>query len=119
MKHIIEYREKDQFVFMRFDGDLILADVEDIKERAGIELKKSPYMQILLEMTSEKVENRQTRIEVTKALRDLQVKQIVFIGGSAVNRMIARVLLKTGIMKLEGDIFSDYDKAVTWLKGKR
>jgi len=119
MKHIIEYREKDQLVFIKFEGPLMLADVEAIKEKTGKELKGSPYMQILLEMTSEEVENRQTRNEVTKALRDLQVKQIVFIGGSAVNRMIARVLLKTGIMKLEGDIFKDYDEALSWLKTKR
>jgi hypothetical protein len=65
------------------------------------------------------VENRETREATSEQLSKLKMTEVAFVGGSAANRMIARVLMKTGIVKLNGDFFKDYDDAVNWLKSKR
>ena len=65
------------------------------------------------------VENRETREATSEQLSKLKMTEVAFVGGSAANRMIARVLMKTGIVKLNGDFFKDYEDAVNWLKSKR
>jgi hypothetical protein len=49
----------------------------------------------------------------------MKMTEVAFVGGSAANRMIARVLIKTGIVKIKGDFFKTYDEAIEWLKSKR
>jgi hypothetical protein len=44
---------------------------------------------------------------------------VAFVGGSAYNRIMAKILIKTGIVKLNGDFFKSYEEAIEWLKSKR
>jgi hypothetical protein len=44
---------------------------------------------------------------------------VAFVGGSAANRMIARILVKTGIIKIDGEFFKNIPEAIQWLKSKR
>ena len=44
---------------------------------------------------------------------------MALVGLSAAVRMIARVILKTGTVKLKGEFFKDQEEAIKWLKSKR
>jgi len=43
---------------------------------------------------------------------------VALVGLSAAVRMIARVILKTGTVKLKGEFFKDQEEAIKWLKSK-
>jgi len=120
MVHEIFYDEKDNIVVLKFKYHFLFQDVEPIFIQVFELLKGREYRQMLVVMSDgHNVENRETREATSQQLSKLNVSEIAFVGGSAANRMIARVLLKTGIIKLNGDFFKNYDEAVAWLKSKR
>ena len=49
----------------------------------------------------------------------MNLSEMAFVGLSAANRMIAKVLMKTGKSPINGDFFKNYEDAVKWLKSKR
>lgn len=57
--------------------------------------------------------------KTSELLSKINVSNVAFVGGNAANRMIAKVLIKTGMIKLSGDFFKDYEEAIIWLKTKR
>lgn len=95
-------------------------DVEPIFNEVDKTLTGKPFRQVIVLMSpNHDVENRETREATAQALSKMSITDIAFVGGSAANRMIARVLIKTGILKISGDFFKEYDEAAAWLKSKR
>jgi hypothetical protein len=83
-------------------------------------LINKPIRQMLVVMSDgHNVENRETREATSEQLSRLNISEVAFVGGNATNRMIARVLLKTGVVRLNGDFFKDFETAIKWLKSKR
>jgi hypothetical protein len=83
-------------------------------------LDGKPYRQMLIRISSVyKVENRETRELSNKALEKAAITDVAFVGGSAANRIIAKVLIKTGAVKTKGEFFKNEEDAINWIKSKR
>lgn len=120
MKHKMWYDEKDDILYLEFVDDYLFTDVEPILNNIESMLKDKPNRQMFIRMSDTgKVENRATREASNKGIQEADVTEVAFVGGSAANRMIARVLLKTGVVKINGDFFKNDDDAIKWLKSKR
>lgn len=120
MNHKMWYDNNDELLFLEFTSDFLLEDVAPIREKIFELLEAKPYRQMVIHISkTAKVENRETREQSNKALQDAEVSDAAFVGGSAANRMIAKVLLKTGAIKTQGDFFKNTDDAIKWLKNRR
>jgi hypothetical protein len=120
MKHEFKYDEQNEVAVLSSNADLLLSDVEPLYNRLDKILEEKKYRQ-LISMISDVyvVENRETREALADALSKLNLSEVAFVGGSAYNRIMAKILIKTGIVKLNGDFFKTYDAAIVWLKSRR
>ncbi|MDX1283387.1 MAG: hypothetical protein R3182_00170 [Draconibacterium sp.] len=120
MNHTVRYDEKTDVMYMESTGDLTEPDIPKIRDKI-IELSEGkPYCQLIIVMSMQyKVDNRKTRELANKAFDEAGITEVAFVGGSAANRMVAKVLLKTGMIKTKGDFFKTADNAVKWLQSKR
>ncbi len=120
MKHKMWYDENHQLLFLEFCDHFRRTDVEPIYNRILEFLHAKPFRQLLVAMSDTyTVENRETREATNAALIKANISEVAFVGGSAANRMLARVLIKTGIIKTNGDFFKNQEEAIKWLKSKR
>lgn len=120
MKHKIWYDDTNQVLHLEFTGDYLREDVESVRERMIQELEGKPHRQLIVYLhKANKVEDRETRQMSNQALIEAEVSDVAFVGASAANRMIAKVLLKTGAIKTKGDFFKDKEKGMNWLKSRR
>lgn len=120
MEHKIWYQEEDQIAYLEFVGDLNKVDVEPILNELNSTLYGKTLRQLIIIMSNDnKVENRETRELSNDGLQKLGLSEIAFVGGSAANRMIAKVLIKTGVVKINGAFFKRNEEAIEWIKSKR
>lgn len=120
MEHKIWYDDQTGITFLEFIGDYLRKDVDEVVSTLKVILKGKPYKQLIIKMSvHHKIENRDTREASSKGLQTTDATDIAFVGGSAANRMVARVLIKTGIIKINGDFFKTEEKAIEWLKSQR
>jgi len=120
MEHKIWRDSQSGIVFLEFTNDYLRSDVEPIMAKIKALYQDTENRQLLIKMSKTyKVENRETREMSNKGLQELGVSQVAFVGGSAANRMIARVLIKTGVIKIKGDFFKKEEDAIEWLKSKK
>ena len=120
MEHELKYDEQNEVVVLSSNANIRLTDIQPLAANLKILLDGKKYRQ-LVSMISDVyiVENRETREALAEALSKLNLSEVAFVGGSAYNRIMAKVLIKTGIVKLNGDFFKSYDEAIEWLKSKR
>lgn len=120
MDHKIWYEKDDEIIRLEFTRDYLTSDVPQIKEKILELAEGKRYKQMVIEISkTSKVESRETRELSNKILAEAQITDIAFIGGSAANRMIAKVLLKTGAVKINGDFFKTLDDGINWIKNRR
>ena len=120
MVHEVRYDAANEVAVLAFKNHFLLVDVEPIAQLIKEILVDKPYRQLVVVMSDEHdIENRETREKTAEALSKLNISNIGFVGGNAASRMVARVLIKTGIVKLNGEFFKKYDEAIEWLKSKR
>jgi hypothetical protein len=120
MTHKIYYDQENEIVVIEFAADFLLKEVEPMFKNVMELLEGKPYRQLLTVLTGKHtVENRETREATNRALTQTKISEVAFVGGSAASRMLARVLIKTGIIKVSGDFFSSRADAINWLKSKR
>ena len=120
MKHKIWYDNDRGILFLEFKSDYLQSDVPIIRGKMIELLDGKPYRQMVIEMSkTHKVENRKTRELSNQAMKDAKITDAAFVGGSAANRMIAKVLLKTGALKTKGDFFKTKEDALKWILSKR
>jgi len=120
MEHELKYDEKNKIVILSFKYHFLYNDVEPLFLKVKEMLEGKEIRQLLVVMSDRhNVENRETREATSEQLSKLNISEVAFVGGNATNRMIARVLLKTGIVKLNGDFFKTDEEAIEWLKSKR
>ena len=120
MDHKMWYDTEDDLLHLEFTRDYLLEDVELIREKIFEFLDGKPYRQMAIYISkTAKVENRETREKSNQILQEAEVSDVAFIGGSAANRMIAKVMLKTGAIKTKGDFFKNPEDGIKWLKSKR
>ena len=120
MKHKMWYDNENQILFLEFVDDFVKSDVDKLYSNIMEMLEEKPYRQLLVVMSSShKVENRETRELTNEALAKAKISEVGFVGGNAANRMIAKVLIKTGAIKTNGEFFKKRENAIEWLKSKR
>jgi hypothetical protein len=120
MVHEVRYDATNEVAVLEFKNHFLYSDVDPIFTKANEILAGKPYRQVVVIMSpAHDVENRETREATAAYLSKLSISEIAFVGGSAANRMVARVLIKTGILKINGDFFKEYENAIEWLKSKR
>lgn len=120
MLHELSYDQENDVAVLAFKHHYLAVEVEPIFKKIEELLQNSPYRQVVVIMSdNHNVENRETREKTSELLSKINVSDVAFVGGSAANRMIAKVLIKTGMIKLSGDFFKNYDEAINWLKSKR
>ena len=120
MDHELKYDEQNEVVVLSSNANLRLTDIQPLSDNLRNLLQDKKYRQ-LVSMISDVyvVENRETREALADALSKLNLSEVAFVGGNAYNRIMAKVLIKTGIVKLNGDFFKNIDEAIEWLKSKR
>lgn len=120
MEHNMWYDQNNQIIHLEFTKDFVTADIEPIRTKLFELSKDKPYRQMVVEISkTSKVENRETREQANQVLTEVDVTHVAFIGGSAANRMIAKVLLKTGTIKTKGNFFKTVDEGINWILSKR
>ena len=120
MDHELKYDEQNEVVVLSSNANLRLTDIQPLSDNLRNLLQDKKYRQ-LVSMISDVyvVENRETREALADALSKLNLSEVAFVGGNAYNRIMEKVLIKTGIVKLNGDFFKNIDEATEWLKSKR
>jgi len=120
MDHEVKYDKQNEVAVLQSNANLRLIDVDSIFNNLKTILEDKKHRH-LVSMISDIyiVENRETREALADALSKLDLSAVAFVGGSAYNRIMAKILIKTGIVKLNGDFFRSYDEAVKWLISKR
>lgn len=120
MDHKLWYDAGDDLLYLEFTRDYLLKDVDPIINKCIELLEGKPYRQMMIFISkTAKVENRETREKTSEAFYVAEISDVAFIGGSAANRMIAKVMLKTGAVKTKGNFFKHKEDAIKWLKSKR
>ena len=113
MKHKMWYDTNLEILFLEFTSDYIKTDVPEIEKKIAEMLDGKPYRQMLIRISNVyKVENRETRELSNKALEKAGISEVAFVGGSAANRIIAKVLIKTGAVKTKGEFFKTEEDAI-------
>ena len=120
MEHNLWYDEDTKVIHLQFTRDYLTTDIPDIRSKMNELIGDIPYRQMCIHISkTAKVENRETREQSNQLLKEFEISHVAFIGGSAANRMIAKVMLKTGALKIQGDFFKTVDEGVNWLISKR
>ena len=120
MEHKVWYDADNEMIRICFEGEYLTADVPKIKEKLIEFGSGKERRQLVIELSNAaKVESRETRELSNQAMKEAQIEHVAFIGGSAANRMIAKVLLKTGALKTQGNFFKNLDEGINWLKSIR
>jgi hypothetical protein len=120
MVHELSYDEENEIAVLVFKSHILLKDIDAIFSKLKELLEGKPNRQLIIIMNAAyNVENRETREALTREAINLEVNEVALVGLSAAVRMIARVILKTGTVKLKGEFFKDQEEAIKWLKSKR
>ncbi|MDX1283388.1 MAG: hypothetical protein R3182_00175 [Draconibacterium sp.] len=120
MKHRLWYDDNVDIIFLEFEGDYLSTDVPQVRAKMFELLEGKPLRQAVIELSSKyKVENRKTRELANKALIDGKITHVAFWGGNAANRMIAKVMIKTGGLKIKGNFLKTKDDAINWILNQR
>jgi hypothetical protein len=120
MVHELKYDEANDVAVLVFKSHILLKDIDAIFAELKVLLEGRPFRQLIIFMDAAyNIENRETREALTREAINLEVNEVGLIGLSAAVRMIARVILKTGAVKLKGEFFKSYEEAVKWLISKR
>ncbi len=120
MEHTLNYDEENDILVIRFKNDLYRGEVDLIAKLISENLKDKPFRQlIVISGIGYNIENRETREAMMNTVAELKITQVAYLGLSAANRMIAKVMSKTGFIKLDSEFFKEIEDAIKWLKSKR
>ena len=120
MIHELFYDEENEIVVLKLNNDYMFNEVTPVLSGIKELLEGKQYKQVLVMMHEKyKIENREAREAMSKGIADMDVSQVAFVGLSSATRMITRVILKTGLVKINGDFFKTREEAIEWLKSKR
>lgn len=120
MEHKMWYDQKQQIIYLEFINHFDTADVQAIRDQLYEISQEKTYRQMIIQLSKlSKIENRETREKANQLLSNAQISHVAFIGGSAANRMIAKVLLKTGTIKSEGIFLKTVEEGVEWILNNR
>lgn len=120
MEHKMWYDQEQEIIHLKFINTFFTADVQSIRDKLYEISTEKSYRQMVIQLNElSKIENRETREKANQLLGSAEISHVAFIGGSAANRMVAKVLLKTGTIKSKGKFFKTIDEGVKWILSKR
>jgi hypothetical protein len=120
MMHEVFFDQENEVIVVKLNSDFMFNEVDTVFSGIKGLLEGKRYRQLLIDMNSNyKIENRETREAMGNAMSTLGDHEVAFVGFNAATRMITKVLLKTGVVKYNGDFFRTKEEALSWLKSKR
>jgi hypothetical protein len=120
MVHEVFFDQENEVIVLKLNSDFHYVEVAQVLSEIGAALEGKRYRQGLVLMSEKHtIENREAREAISNGMSKMQVSAVAFVGLSGATRMIAKVLLKTGMSKIKGDFFKTKEEAIEWLKGKR
>jgi hypothetical protein len=120
MKHTILYDEEHQMVLQAIIGFFTTEETRLMSSQYDALLDGKPYRQLIVDLRKAgKMESRETRSLTNQLLNESKFTDVVFVGATAAQRMIAKVLMKLGSLKAESNFVKDIDGAINWLKNRR
>ena len=120
MEHEMKYDEQNDILVLTLKKSVVTTDLDELYQTSNQLLEGKSIRQLAIVMAgSFSFESRETREASTQNFVKMNLSEMAFIGLSAANRMIAKVLMKTGKSPINGDFFKTYEEAVKWLKSKR
>lgn len=119
MEHKVWYDENNSILHIKISDHFLEKEVETLKMKLEQYLSGTQIKQSMIHLGNAELENRATRQKSLESLIDVGITDIAFVGGSTTSRIIAKVLLKTGGGKFDGDFFSNDEEATEWLISKR
>jgi hypothetical protein len=119
MEHKVWYDDKNSILHIKISDRFLEKEVEALKGKLEEFLSGKHIKQSMIHLGNAELENRATRQKSLESLIEVGITDIAFVGGSTTSRIIAKVLLKTGGGKFDGDFFSSEDEATEWLISKR
>jgi hypothetical protein len=120
MTHELFFDQENEIIVLKLNNNFLYNEVEPILATIGEMLAGIHYRQGLVLMSeNSNIENRETREAISNGMARLEVSEVAFVGLNAATRMIAKVLLKTGMAKINGNFFKSKEEAINWLKSKR
>ncbi|MDD3323021.1 MAG: hypothetical protein PHS59_16410 [Paludibacter sp.] len=120
MEHEFKYDEQNEVLVLTLKNTVVFSDLEELYETSKKMLEEKSNRQLLLMMSGNfSFDSRETREASTENFKKMDLSEMAFVGIGAANRMLAKVLMKTGLIKINGDFFKEYTEAVKWLKSKR
>jgi len=119
MEHRLWYDQDTKVVHLKFVGDYMTKDVEEIRRELKRVTEGLSNLQMCMHFSGGKVESRETREKSNGLLDEFGITHVAHIGGSAANRMLVKVMQKTGMIKAKGEFFKTEEEGINWLMSKR
>jgi len=120
MEHKIWFDEGKQVLHLKIKGDFTTEDALNFGKKYNELLEGKPYRQIIVDLREGgNMESRETRSITNDMLNKAGITEVAYVGASAANRLIAKVLMKLGSLKAESDFFKEFNDSFTWIEKRR
>ncbi len=119
MEHQVWYDQEKQIIHLKFVGDLFTRDIDEIRQELAKLTQGVSVNQMCMHLTGGKMENRETREKSNGMIDEFGFTQVAHVGGTAANRMLVKVMQKTGMIKAKGEFFKDEEEGINWLMSNR
>jgi hypothetical protein len=120
MKHTILNDEKNELVRCKIVGDLSGPESDVMVADFLQYLKNKPVRQVLFDLTDAgTIEKRAERQNVVEMIKRIMVTEVAAVGGSAVARMLAKIIYKMTRQEFTLQFFQTDEEAIDWLKNAR
>jgi polyhydroxyalkanoate synthesis regulator phasin len=120
MKHKITFDEKHQLIVQTISGVFTTEEAKSLGSYYDELLVGKPYRQLIVDLSDAgKMENRETRSVANSMLNEAKITDVAFVGASAAQRMIAKVLMKLGTLQADANFVKTMDDAINWIKKRR
>ncbi|MBN2379327.1 STAS/SEC14 domain-containing protein [candidate division WOR-3 bacterium] len=122
MKHEVWLNEDEGVLFVRYKGDITVADYGEVSDRV-LEFSPEQRLLTLVDMSEAKVSalDRKSRAAIDERVQSLlhDNARAAIVITSPVIRMMTKIFLGTVKQKVETRIFADTNEALAWLKGEK
>jgi len=120
MKHEVWLDKNKGVLFVRYMGDITVADYSEVSDRV-LDFSPEQRLLTLVDMSKAKVPklDRKARTAIDERVQSLlhENARAAIVITSPVIRMMTKIFLGTVRQKVETRIFANEEEALSWLKG--
>lgn len=120
MKHTLQFDNEHQILVQTINGVFTTDETKQIGNKYLELFEGRQYRQLIVDLRNAgKMENRETRSITNVMLNEGKISEVAFVGATAPQRMIAKVLMKLGSLNATANFVKDMDDAINWLEKRR